>query len=94
MVACAGMQIIIQKVLKDCELIGISVGDLRRFLGQEIRRRPYAKHSVEHARSRTMSGCHRHSRSRIPPPGQQLGREFGLDCGMDSGGWFLVDDIL
>ena len=30
----------------------------------------------------------------MPPLGHGLGREFCLDCAMDSVGWFLVDDIL
>ena len=77
-----------------CDLMGISVGDLRRYFGLEIRRRPYPKYSSEHSRSRTMSGCFRHSGSLVPELGRRLGREFGLDCVMDTGGWFLVDEIL
>ena len=81
-------------VPSNCELIGISVGDLRRHLGLDVRRRPFHKSSDEHARSRTVSGCLRHSASLVPEPGRPLNTHNGLDCAMDTGGWFLVDEFL
>ena len=81
-------------VPSNCELIGISVGELRRHLGLDVRRRPYPNNSDEHARSRTISGCLRHSASLIPAPGRPLNMHNGLDCAVDIGGWFLVDDFL
>ena len=81
-------------VPSNCELIGISVGELRRHLGRDVRRRPYSKNSDEHARSRTISGCLRHSASIIPDLGRPLNVHNGLDCAMDTGGWFLVGDFL
>ena len=76
-------------VPSNCELIGISVGDLRRHLGLDVRRRPFPKSSDEHARSRTASGCLRHSASLIPGPGQPLSTYNGLVCAMDTGGGSL-----
>ena len=77
-------------VSSNCELIGIGVGELRRHLGLDVRRRPHPKNSDEHARSRTISGCLRHSASLIPDPGRPLNMHNGIDCAMDTGGRFLV----
>ena len=76
-------------VPSNCELLGISVGDLRRHLGLDVRRRPFSKNSDEHARSRTVSGCLRHCASLVPEPGQSLNTHNGLDCAMDTGGGSL-----
>ena len=52
------------------ELRGISVIDLRQYLGLPIRRSGgVGKTTVEHARSRCISGCLRHSGSMIPNDG-------------------------
>ena len=41
----------------DHEVRGISNGDLRVYLKLPIGRIPFAKHSPEHGRARTISGC-------------------------------------
>ena len=78
----------------DCELRGISNGDLRIYVGLPIGRTPFLRNSTEHGRARTISGCLRHSGSKVPQDGARHNTHNGLDSGMDSGGWLLVDELL
>ena len=41
-----------------------------------------------------MSGSLRHSGSMITEEGMRPGTHSGLGCGMDSGGWFVIDELL
>ena len=77
-----------------CDLRGISNGDLRIHLQLNAGGRAIVKHSIQHGRARCISGCLRHSASMIPERGKRPGSRAGLACGMDSGGWFILDELL
>ncbi|MFM7980325.1 MAG: hypothetical protein ACKPKO_13515, partial [Candidatus Fonsibacter sp.] len=81
-------------VRSDEELRGISVCDLRHCLGLPVGRAPYTQHSDEHAVARTVSGILRHSGSVIPPDGKCPSLYRGLGLEIDTGGWFMVIDVI
>jgi len=83
------------KVPVGCELRGISVTDLRHYLGIPVGRRGgFRRGTAEHARARCISGCLRHSGSLIPAVDTFHSMRNGLGCAMDSGEWFFIDDFL
>ncbi|MFM7990034.1 MAG: hypothetical protein ACKPKO_63045, partial [Candidatus Fonsibacter sp.] len=69
----------------DEELRGISVCDLRHYLGLLLGRTPYTQHSDEHVVVRTVSGILRHSGSVIPPHGKLPSLYHGLELEIDTG---------
>ena len=78
----------------DCELRGIGNADLWQYFGLPTGGMEFVRNSKEHGRARTISGCLRHSGSKVPEDGARPSTYNGLDCGMDSGGWFLIDELL
>ena len=56
------------QVPPDCERLGIGNADLRYHLGLSVGMLPFAKHSPQYGRARTITGCLRHSGHKIPEP--------------------------
>ena len=77
-----------------CELRDISTTDLRKYLRLNTGGDAYSKYSPKHGRARMISGCVRHSGSLVPEEGQRPSQHNGLDCRMDSGTWFILDEFL
>ncbi|MFM7982953.1 MAG: hypothetical protein ACKPKO_26875, partial [Candidatus Fonsibacter sp.] len=76
------------------ELRGISVCDLRHYLGLPVGRAAYSPQSEEHTMARLISGILRHSGSVIPPKDRRPSPANGFGLEIDTGGWYMVDEVI